>query len=178
MDDREAIFADLPATGRKARLPLPQPPLPAHTSEELWAIFEHRLEDLGGRIGTLADLEVILARPHLLDLESASRLGLPSGGVPVWEAEVGVTTADVAIAETGSVLLATGPARGRLISLCPVVHVVIVPRERIVATLSEAFARLSDRTTVMITGPSRTADIEGVLVRGVHGPGDIVVIPV
>lgn len=178
MTDRDAIFADLPAAGKKSRAPVPQPPLPQYSADVLWGIFAQQLEALGGRIGTRADVDVILARPHILDQESASILGLQSGGEPVWDAEVGVTTADLAVAETGTVLLATGPNRARMISLSPMVHVVIVPRDRIVATLAEAFARLSDRTTVLITGPSRTADIEGVLVRGVHGPGDIVVVPV
>ena len=178
MSDRDAIFAALPPSSGKARTPLPPAPLPTLTTDELWAIFAERLEELGGRIGTKADIDVFLARPHVLDHEAADRLGLDAGGAPIWDAEVGVTTADLAIAETGSLLLSTGPARARMISLSPVVHVVIVPRDRIVATLAEAFARLSDRTTVIITGPSRTADIEGVLVRGVHGPGEIVVVPV
>jgi hypothetical protein len=178
MEDRELILSMLPKAGRKSRLPLAQPPLPTHSADELWEEFGIRLNELGGRIATREDAEVILARPHLLDHESAEILGLRSGGEPIWDAEVGVTTADLAIAETGSLILATGPHRTRLISLCPVLHLVLVPRDRIVASMAEAFARLSDRTTVMITGPSRTADIEGVLVRGVHGPGDIVVVPI
>ena len=165
MEDRELILSLLPKAGRKSRPPLAQPPLPRHSADELWAEFGIRLAELGGRIGTREDAEVILARPHILDHESAEILGLHSGGEPIWDAEVGVTTADLAIAETG------------LVSLCPVLHLVLVPKDRIVATMAEAFTRLSDRTTVMITGPSRTADIEGILVRGVHGPGDIVVVP-
>lgn len=178
MDDREAILTGLGSAGKKARLPVAPAPLPSLPNDALWTLFGERLEALGGRIGTLDDLEVILARPHFLDNESASRLGRNPGGTPVWEAEVGVTTADLAIAETGSLIMATGPGRPRLVSLTPTIHVAIVPRDRIVATVTEAFAHLSDRTTVMITGPSRTADIEGILVRGIHGPGDVVVIPV
>ena len=178
MDDREAIFADLPAPGRKGRPPQPQAPLPSLTTEAQWVLFTERFQELGGRMGTLADVDFILSRTHILDHEAASRLGRAPGGLPVWEAEVGVTTADLAIAETGSLLLAPGPGRPRMVSLSPMIHVVLVPRDRIVATLAEAFARLSDRTTVMISGPSRTADIEGVLVRGVHGPGEIIVVPI
>ena len=178
MDDRDAILAALPSPGQKARPKIPQPPLPHFSVNELWEVFGQQLELLGGRIATREDVEVILARPHLLDHEAAQILGLQPGGEPIWEAEVGVTTADLAIAETGSVVLATGPLRSRMISLSPAMHVVLVPKDRIVATLAEAFARLSDRTTVLITGPSRTADIEGVLVRGVHGPADIVVVPI
>lgn len=177
MDDREAIFAALPSAGKKSR-PLQAPaPLPRQTTDAMWQMFAHKLEELGGRMGRLEDLDIILARPHMLDQEVASKIGRLPSGVPLWEAEVGITTADLAIAETGSLLLSTGPARPRMHSLAPIMHVVVMPKERIVATLAEAFSRLSDRTTILVTGPSRTADIEGVLVRGVHGPGDIMVIP-
>ena len=178
MDDRELILAGIGQSGTKSRVSQPAVPLPKLPNDILWEMFTKRLEDLGGRIGTLEDLEVILSRPHYLDNESAARLGREPGGTPIWEAEVGVTTADLAIAETGSILISTGPGKPRLASLTPTVHVALVPRDRIVASLTEAFSQLSDRSTAMITGPSRTADIEGILVRGVHGPGDVVVIPV
>lgn len=178
MEDREAIFSQLPPSGRRARPPLPTAPLPTLTADAMWHMFASRLEELGGRMARLDELNVILARPHTIDHEVASRLGLLPGGVPIWEAEVGVTTADLAVAETGSLILTAGPGRIRMGSLAPMMHVVVLPKERIVATLAEAFARLSDRSTVVITGPSRTADIEQVIVRGAHGPGDVVVIPV
>ncbi len=178
MGDREAILTNLGKAGKKSRLPLPPAPMPALTYDALWEIFATKLEALGGRIGNLQDLEVILSRPHVLDVESATRLGRKSGGADVWAAEVGVTTVDLAIAETATLMLSTGPGRPRLASLTPTLHVALVPKERIVATMSEAFTQLTDRTTVLITGPSRTADIEGILVRGVHGPGDVLVIPV
>ena len=178
MEDREAILSNLGKAGKKTRLPVPPAPLPSLTYEALWEIFTQKLEALGGRIGTLHDLDVILARPHVLDIESSTRLGRAPGGADIWTAEVGVTTVDLAIAETGTLIIATGPGRPRLASLTPILHVALVPKERIVATMSEAFTKMSDRTTVLITGPSRTADIEGILVRGIHGPGDVVVIPV
>lgn len=177
MEDRELILSKLPKAGRTSRPPLRQPPIPRDSHEELWLEFGTRLAELGGKMGTRQDVEAMLLLPHLLDHEAADLLGLPNGGEDVWEAEVGISTADIAVAETGSLILATSASRTRLISLCPPMHVAIVPRDRIVATLAEAFSTLSDRTTVMITGPSRTADIEGVLVRGVHGPGQIMVVP-
>jgi len=75
------------------------------------------------------------------------------------------------------------PAEARLVSLLPLMHVAIVPRERILTGLDELFTilpRPADQTSslVLITGPSRTADIEQILVRGVHGPGQISVIVV
>ncbi len=50
---------------------------------------------------------------HILDHDAAALLGRSPGGVGIWDAEVGVTTADMAIAETGSLLLSTGPGRPR-----------------------------------------------------------------
>ena len=137
---------------------------------DLWADFESKLTSLGGRMGALQDLPNKTAfldpdLPNLLNLETTN---------DVWQAEMGITLADFAIAETASVVLSAGSNRSRLASLTPPTHVVMV--KEIVATLEEAFARITDRTSVIITGTSRTADIEGVLVRGVHGPKELLVI--
>jgi L-lactate dehydrogenase complex protein LldG len=91
----------------------------------------------------------------------------------VWEAEIGMTLADLGVAETGSLVLSAGPKRHRLASLAPPHHIALLPRANLVQTLDEAMMRLGPRTGVFITGPSRTADIEGVLVRGIHGPGKL-----
>ena len=96
-------------------------------------------------------------------------------------ATVGITSALAALAETGSVVLASGPGRGRLASLLPLVHVAVVRRTDLIDSLSALIARepaLFSRGTnvVCITGPSRTADIEHTLSRGVHGPRDIHVV--
>ena len=75
------------------------------------------------------------------------------------------------------------PQEARLISLLPPVHVAVVPAERILSGLDELFTVLphpavQSSSMVLITGPSRTADIEQILVRGVHGPGEIHVVVV
>jgi L-lactate dehydrogenase complex protein LldG len=95
--------------------------------------------------------------------------------------EVGITSADYAIAETGTLVMLSSPSEARLISLLPPVHLAIVPADRLVCNLDELFTRVpmpSEKTSAMvcITGPSRTADIEQILVRGVHGPGEIHVV--
>jgi len=98
-------------------------------------------------------------------------------------ADVGITSADYALADTGSLVMLSSPQEARLISLLPPSHIAVVPRERILTGLDELFTVLPNpavRTSsmVLITGPSRTADIEQILVRGVHGPGQITVIMV
>lgn len=94
------------------------------------------------------------------------------------EAEVGVTDALGALADTGSLVVAGGPGRSRLAWLLPPSHLAMVSRHRIYATLAdflaahEGDARVAAHMAV-ITGPSRTADIELTLTRGVHGPKQV-----
>ncbi len=98
-------------------------------------------------------------------------------------ADVGITSADYALADTGSLVMLASPAEARLVSLLPPVHVAVVPKDRLLSGLDELFTILplpAEQTSsmVLITGPSRTADIEQILVRGVHGPGEIHVVVV
>ena len=93
-------------------------------------------------------------------------------------ADIGITSADYVLAETGTLVMLASAHEARLISLLPPVHVAIFPKSRILANLDELLAVLpnpAEQTSsmVLITGPSRTADIEQILVRGVHGPGEI-----
>jgi L-lactate dehydrogenase complex protein LldG len=93
-------------------------------------------------------------------------------------ADIGITSADHALAATGSFVMLSSPNEARLVSLLPPAHIAIFPRSRILANLDELLSMLprpADHTSsmVLITGPSRTADIEQILVRGVHGPGEI-----
>ena len=89
---------------------------------------------------------------------------------------VGITGADVAIAASGSVVLQHGPGRPRSASLLVEHHIVLLPVNRIVASLEESLQRVDLAGTsnvVAITGPSRTGDIDSVLTLGVHGPRHI-----
>lgn len=129
---------------------------------------------------TLAQRGVTLAEPQVLGTERRARYEALE---PV---AVGITGADAAVAESGTLLLVHGPQRGRLPSLLPPMHIALVPAERLVRTLPDAFAQLTaefgaglfrDRSNLtLITGPSRTADIELSLTLGVHGPRELHVI--
>ena len=93
-------------------------------------------------------------------------------------ADIGITSVDYALAATGSFVMLSSHNEARLISLLPPAHIAIFPRSLILANLDELLSilpRPADQTSsmVLITGPSRTADIEQILVRGVHGPGEI-----
>ena len=95
--------------------------------------------------------------------------------------DFGITSADYALADTGSLVMISSPEEARMISLLPPAHIAILPRERLLTGLDELFTMLPkpadlSSSMVIITGPSRTADIEQFLVRGVHGPGTIHVV--
>jgi L-lactate dehydrogenase complex protein LldG len=84
----------------------------------------------------------------------------------------GITCAAGAIAETGTIILQDAGTSRRLGALTPWVHIALVPREKMFATIPEAITQLgSDPNTIWVTGPSKTADVEGILIEGVHGPG-------
>jgi L-lactate dehydrogenase complex protein LldG len=88
---------------------------------------------------------------------------------------VGITGADGGLAESGSIVLTHGPNRSRMASLIPEVHVALLPASLIVDSLSHWAASRPESLTrsvnlVVISGPSRTGDIEMHLTQGVHGP--------
>jgi L-lactate dehydrogenase complex protein LldG len=88
----------------------------------------------------------------------------------------GFSTALYALADTGSVVLAASPGEPRARSLLPFTHWTVVERDRILPGLDELFGRLGTdlpSALAIITGPSRSADIEQRLAVGVHGPGDV-----
>jgi L-lactate utilization protein LutC len=93
-------------------------------------------------------------------------------------ADVGITGADALIAETGTVVQQSRPSQPRSLSLLPPVHVVVADRTTLVLDLFDLFADKTDLPSCLslITGPSKTGDIEMRLVTGVHGPGEVHVV--
>lgn len=89
---------------------------------------------------------------------------------------VGITGCFVAIAETGTLAMLSGPDTPASMALLPETHIAVVPRSRIVAYMEDAFALLRHergappRALNFISGPSRTGDIEQTIVLGAHGP--------
>jgi L-lactate dehydrogenase complex protein LldG len=94
---------------------------------------------------------------------------------------VGLTGAQGGLADTGTLVLVSGPERGRLASLLPPVHIALLSAQKLYPSLPVFLAANPTAATegsnlVFITGPSRTADIELTLSMGVHGPKEIHVI--
>ena len=97
--------------------------------------------------------------------------------------DAGITGCEALVAQTGSILVSSTTCGGRALSVLPPVHVVVATPDKIVATLADAFDALRERHSgglpsmlSFITGPSRTGDIERILVLGAHGPKELIVI--
>jgi L-lactate dehydrogenase complex protein LldF len=114
--------------------------------------------------------------PGLLQALAGAGIRITSEADP--HAQAGLTGSFGAIAETGSLILAGGGGRSQTASLLPPLHIALLERKKIYASLAEA-TRLPEirgfPTLVLVSGPSRTADIEMTLTIGVHGPGELIV---
>jgi L-lactate dehydrogenase complex protein LldG len=97
-------------------------------------------------------------------------------------ADVGLTACESLAAETGTVVLRSSPVAPRALSLLPRAHIVVARLEQLLPTVAECLQKIrtvespESSCITLVTGPSRTADIEKVLVRGVHGPRDLYVL--
>ncbi len=96
-------------------------------------------------------------------------------------ADIGLTGCDAAIAETGSLVLFSGEGKPRTASLLPFEHIALIRQSDIYFTMSDFFDKkgkeVSHASCInIITGASRTADIEMSLTLGVHGPGKVIVV--
>ncbi len=164
---------------------------------ELDSVFEKILGRVDSRQVTLS------ANPLLTELGIERRLANLGKSVATWSgraaaesgnlldefnkdsfaAGVGITGVDFVLAETGSLVLSSATERVQVASLAPPVHVALYRQSQLVGSLDEVLARLpictsmdgpsAGRSVVFVTGTSRTADIEQILVRGVHGPREV-----
>jgi L-lactate utilization protein LutC len=145
---------------------------------------EYAAEVLAGRTAVASNAP-FLAECGILDLPGV-RSGFKEAAelrAAVAVADVGITSADWALADTGSLVMISSTEEARTISLLPPIHLAIVSRTKLLTGLDELYTILpkpaeQSSSMVFITGPSRTADIEQILVRGVHGPGEIHVVMV
>lgn len=88
------------------------------------------------------------------------------------EYSFGITRASGAIAESGTIVLKDSVTSARLAALAPWIHIAVLAESDIVGTIPEAVSGFGDDPSIIFaTGPSKTADVEGILIEGVHGPG-------
>ena len=96
--------------------------------------------------------------------------------------DAGVTDVHAALAETGTLICCSDSTHGRGLSLVPPIHIAIVRRSDILPDMLDYMATCESTdpadlpsAQALITGPSKTGDIEGVLITGVHGPGRVLI---
>jgi L-lactate dehydrogenase complex protein LldG len=174
-------------------------------SSLLLAAFREKAEPLGvvvKRVGTAKDaareivlwggelgVEVAVISSEIVEVfsvlvkalaESPLSVAKPSTPEAMRDLPLGVSLARMAIAETGSMLLAEPSLADRCVGMLTLAHVIVCPTDRLVGTLEDAAPELrrialapGGSFATFITGPSRTADIERVLTVGVQGPGKI-----
>jgi L-lactate dehydrogenase complex protein LldG len=128
---------------------------------------------IDGLTPALADLEFRVIEPvNLHDADERARIR---------HARAGITGVDGAFAATGTVVLGAGPHKSRAASLTPFRHLLLVPISRIYPTAEDWMAKMrqdgtltdflrESRNVSFVSGPSKSADLEGILTMGVHGP--------
>jgi L-lactate dehydrogenase complex protein LldG len=170
----------------------PVGPRPAVSGDPV-ALFLHQCERMSSTVARVADVGAVPAAVAAflsgrgLPLKAAAWPSIAaldwSGAGMAVEARpargddlVGITGVHLAIAETGTLMLLSGPDTYPVTSLLPETHVAVVPAGRIEPAMEEAWARTRRETGELpravnfVSGPSRTADIEGQLQIGAHGP--------
>jgi L-lactate utilization protein LutC len=135
-----------------------------------------RILDKLGIVEVLRQINIEVTTPaELAKLDDSQRRDR------LFAADLGVAAPDWAIAETGTLVYASGPAQTRSATLLPPVHLAVVDASCVLADLMDLPARLAERSddglpprsVALVTGPSKTGDIELKLTTGVHGPGEV-----
>ena len=166
-------------------------PAVRHPDESPGDRFCRELEALGGHVERVTEAELhekllaflrergitkVLAWDQVEGLDRARLTGMELTGSPDPALKAGITGAAAAIAETGTLVVKSAEGKPLTASLLPETHIAIVHASQIVWSLEEALSgsRVQDAAAaVLISGPSRTADIEMTLTIGVHGPGEL-----
>lgn len=174
--------------------------VPHDTFEQLWERFHQRIEMLGDHSYRFQNAEAALEwlllevkrknfKQGIVDKDTAHYLSLQDPADPrfrwvpsedrqlFFQADFAATLVDFAVAETGSLGICFHPDRAPMSSLAPPIHYAVVPREALVADVFDGIEKQTNkdhsRSVVWITGSSRTADIDGILVHGAHGPREL-----
>jgi len=181
-------------------------PAVGHSFEERLALFSKNAADLKAEFHLAEGIEEACRILTVIrDIEGWKKVGAHSGtlcepvcqalGLPICRTDctyevtelescdAGISECDALVAQTGSVLVTSRSAGGRALSVLPPHHVVLARKDQLIGDLPDAFTLLK-RSYVgefpsfmsLITGPSRTGDIERILVLGAHGPKKLTIV--
>lgn len=172
----------------------------AGPTADLGELFSRMCEENKMHVESVQSSELSARLTEFLNSQNVRRIALSGGGIiesqgilaalrqagfdaKIWtemslddlyDFDCGVTDVYSAVAETGTLVMRASVNHGRALSLVPALHVAIVERRQIVPDLIDLFAKLGTEgcgsAVSLITGPSKTSDIEMNLVIGVHGP--------
>jgi L-lactate dehydrogenase complex protein LldG len=194
MSPRDTIFQGIRSALASLEERAEYPDYTATQTEPVWLagetdlveLFQQRLAIQGGRFFESAaacarwlkddGATLVYLAPELAHMAETFAAVLPItleySRDRVDEIDAAVTLAAGAIAESGTVILTDSGTPDRLAALAPWRHVACVPMQSLIRSISDAIAALpADPNVIWITGPSKTADVEGILIQGVHGPG-------
>lgn len=194
MTAREKIFASLRAALDPLPSRAPRPDVPHGVADAKWladhpdvtALFSERLQEAGTACFSSPDALAawlasqvpgqIYVPPEFDDLanalSAAGRVTREYRRDRVNEIDAALTPAAGGIAESGSIILTDETSADRLAALAPWIHIALVRRETIYRSIADALTGMpADPNIIWVTGPSKTADVEGILIQGVHGPG-------
>jgi L-lactate dehydrogenase complex protein LldG len=163
--------------------------LPKLVGDDLWEIFSRNFKSVNGKAMTsveqLVDFLKETKQLHgYCDPVLYEKIGshLAATGLIVEteyhrdrydDYQFGITRATGAIAESGTVIIDDDRTSSRLAALSPWVHVAVLERSEVLRTIPDAIAAFGESSNIIwCTGPSKTADVEGILIEGVHGPGE------
>lgn len=174
-------------------------PLYKDEEESLDVTFARELTTAGGHFiycdGEIQVIENLIALVEELEVskiyawDTEVRKLLETYGFPYLQtdkdfenAEIGITSCDALVARNGSILVSSGNYSGRRLSIYPPIHIIFAKASQLVMDIKHGLALLKDNypngipsMISLITGPSRTADIEKMLVLGAHGPKNLYV---
>lgn len=165
-DQLDAVFQKILGLAEKHATVLSRNPLLAELR------IARRLEDAGRFVTAWSDDSTGRGAPILADFNKTS-----------FAAGAGITGVEFVVAETGTLVLSSATEGAQITSLAPPIHIALYRRRQLVGSLDEVLAKLPIsssgdqsspcRSLVFVTGTSRTADIEQILIRGVHGPREV-----
>ena len=181
-----------------------------HDASDLVTEFGIKTRESGGYFATVPDLsaagdyvaklalatrarQVVVCgsgmAPHLFASEatlpfqvaSSVKIGKENFFEALQSAEIGISTADLGVADTGTLIISTTNESDRLVTALPIVHVAVLPRSKLVFSLEDALQYISqllakDSKAVslsLISASSRTSDVGGITIMGAHGPKEL-----
>jgi L-lactate dehydrogenase complex protein LldG len=197
--DRLKLLQQLIAQGKPLNLNVIPKKDPSDTAAAIAALIAEKSPEWEGPKSVAAwrhplidrlDLPEILARqkvpvysPHQTNGDSENTINLSFFRSRVGSAFIGITSADYCLAETATLVMKTVPGRDRSVSLLPSIHVAVIELNQIIRNLPELYAYLKydgkppdwglANCLTLISGPSKTADIELTMVHGAHGPREL-----